>query len=133
LRNVVSLQRRIKSFFTYCSMNLHWKPIIFNNSIKVEISYNNANMKDLPKNIISKYHLTSHISHLKMPWNITFQHRDNTTHDSTAVIIKNNIWHHELDNFKRNFLQATKNWKNWRLIRLCFYFICILPFKTYNY
>jgi len=33
--------------------------------------------------------------------------------------------HHELDNFKNDFLQATKNWT---LVWLSYYFIYISPF-----
>jgi len=33
-------------------------------------------------------------------------HPDSTTHGDIAIIIKNNIRHHELDNFKSNFLQV---------------------------
>jgi hypothetical protein len=39
-RDVISLRRKIKSFFTYCAINLkRRKPIILNNSISIEISY----------------------------------------------------------------------------------------------
>jgi len=39
-RDVISLRRRIKNFFTYCSISLRrWRPIILNNSIRIEIFY----------------------------------------------------------------------------------------------
>jgi len=39
-RDVISLRKRIKSFFTYCSINLRrQRLIILNNSIRIEISY----------------------------------------------------------------------------------------------
>jgi len=39
-RDVISLRRKIKSFFTYCSIDLRRrKPIILDNSIRIEISY----------------------------------------------------------------------------------------------
>jgi hypothetical protein len=34
-------------------------------------------------------------------------HPDGTVHDGTPIIIKNNIWNHEVNNFKSDFLQAT--------------------------
>jgi exonuclease III len=34
-------------------------------------------------------------------------HKTHPAHDGTTNIIKNNIRHHELDNFKSDFLQAT--------------------------
>jgi len=48
-RDVTSLRRRIKSFFTHCSINLRrQKPIILNNSIRIEISYMTINKSDYP-------------------------------------------------------------------------------------
>jgi len=36
-------------------------------------------------------------------------HAEITAHSGTAIIIKSNMRHHELDNFKNDFLLATKN------------------------
>jgi len=38
--------------------------------------------------------------------NIPYNTSRCTAHGGTAIIIKNNIWHHELDNLKSDFLQA---------------------------
>jgi hypothetical protein len=37
----------------------------------------------------------------------TFRH--STAYSDTAIIIKNNIWHHEIHNFKKDFLQVIRN------------------------
>jgi hypothetical protein len=51
-RDIISLRRRIKSFFTYCSIDLrHRRPVILNNSIRIEISYSCIMKSDVPTKI----------------------------------------------------------------------------------
>jgi len=40
-------------------------------------------------------------------------HSDDTTCSFTAIIIKNNIQHHELDNFRSDFLAVIVKIENW--------------------
>jgi len=63
------------------------------------------------KNIISKY-LQYHLIQYTTQYTT---HPDSTAH-GTIIIIKNNIWHHELDNFKSDFLPATVEVEDYSVI-----------------
>jgi len=57
--------------------------------------------------LISKTHLTKEHYYKILSYSIYHTtHLHDTAHGNTGIIIKNNIRHHELDNFKSNFLQA---------------------------
>lgn len=58
--------------------------------------------------LVSETHFTSR-SHLKIPkYNLYHtMHPDGTAHGGTAVIIKNNIKHHETDKYQSKLIQAT--------------------------
>jgi len=55
--------------------------------------------------LISKTHFTKkHYFIIPFYSMCHITHLDGIAHDSTIIIIKNNIQHHELDNFKSDFL-----------------------------
>jgi hypothetical protein len=57
--------------------------------------------------LISETHLIKN-HYFKIPFYSIYHttYPDGTVHGGTAIITKNNIRHHELDNFKSDFLQA---------------------------
>lgn len=58
--------------------------------------------------LISETHFT-HRSYIRIPKYVTYdtKHPDGTSHGGTAILIKSNIKHHEIQQYDRHFLQAT--------------------------
>jgi len=75
------------------------------NEVKMFILNNNVDIMLISEgNLTKKYYF-------KIPSYSIYHttHAESTAHSDIAIIIESNTWHHELGNFKNNFLQITKN------------------------